>query len=202
MRGALTIFTNQITTAATTSSVINPVKIMNNGNEITNTNTDAPVEFEEINDNHNAQLGMNNVGSVGRIDIFPLHIQSLTGIAVVISVIFGMFVVMRATKRETLKKMMKLCCPGRAARVQQQRAQEIEMERMRNVLPDVVVNCPPETVEDRIRDTVAQLNLLTMQRNGMRQETGTVPRVVDAREFIGAGGLGGKCSQEKPNAKE
>ena len=202
MRGALTIFTNQITTAATTSSVKVPVKIMNNGNEITNTNTDAPVEFEEINDNHNAQLGMNNVGSVGRIDIFPLHVQSLTGIAVVISVIFGMVVVFRATRRDSLKKMLKLCFPGRAARVQQQRAQEIEMGRMRSGLPDVVLNCPPETVEDRIRDTVAQLNLLTMQRNGMRQETGSIPRVVDSREFIGSGSLSGKCSQEKQNAKE
>ena len=202
MRGALTIFTNQITTAATTSSKKVSVIIMNSGNEITNTNTDAPVEFEEINDNHNKQLGMNNVGSVGRIDIFPLHVQSITGIAVVIALIFGMVVVFRATRRESLKKMFKLCFPGRAARVQQQRTQEMEMGMLRRGLPDVVLDCPTETVEDRIRDTVAQLNLLTMQRAGMRRDTGTVPKVVDAREFMGAGNFGGKSSQEKTVTKE
>ena len=76
------------------------------------------------------------------------------------------------------------------------------MGMLRRGLPDVVLDCPTETVEDRIRDTVAQLNLLTMQRAGMRKETGTVPKVVDAREFMGAGNFGGKSGQEKTVTKE
>ena len=73
---------------------------------------------------------------------------------------------------------------------------------LRRGLPDVVLDCPTESVEDRIRDTVAQLNLLTMQRAGMRKETGTVPKVLEAREFMGSGNLGGKGGQDKTVAKD
>ena len=206
MRGALTIFTNQFATAATVSGEKESVETVKMGNEIVNANTDAPVEFEEIVENHDAQIGMTNVGSVGRIDILPLHVQSLTGMAVVVGVIFSMVIVFRATRRESIKKVFKLCFPGRQQRIQDQRHQEMEMGRLGRGLPDVVMDCPTESVEDRIRDTVAQLNLLTMQRAGMRKEIGTIPKVLQARDFMGSGIIGGgkegQGCQDKAVARE
>ena len=83
----------------------------------------------------------------------------------------------------------------------------MEMRRLGNRgLPDVVQDCPTESVEDRIRETVAQLNLLTMQRAGMRRETGTIPKVMQARDFMGSGTIGGGKEgagcQDKAAAKE
>ena len=209
MRGALTIFTNQFATAATVSGEKGSVESVKMGNEIVNANTDAPVEFEEIVENHDAQIGMTNVGSVGRIDILPLHVQSLTGMVVVVGVIFIMIIVFRATRRESIKKVFKFCFPGRQHRIQEQRHQEMAMEMGRlgnRGLPDVVQDCPTESVEDRIRDTVAQLNLLTMQRAGMRKEIGTIPKVLQARDFMGSGTIGGgkegQGCQERAAARE
>ena len=98
----------------------------------------------------------------------------------IIGVIFLMVIIFRATRRDSLKKMFKMCFPARQQRVQERRRQEeaVEMARLgsNKNLPDVIRSCAPETLEDRIQKTAFTLNMLTMQRAGQREDTGTVPQ--------------------------
>ena len=67
-------------------------------------------------------------------------------------------------------------------------------------LPDVLQDCPTDLIENKIRETVSQLNLLTMQRAGMKKETGTIPKVLQARDFMGSGGGSGVFREGKDGA--
>ena len=72
MRGALSIFLNQLSTTTTVSSTHMKVKSVVNGNDIVI--TESTVEFEEIVENKDRQFGLANVGMVGQIDIMPLNL--------------------------------------------------------------------------------------------------------------------------------
>ena len=143
------------------------------------------------------KIGFTNVGYIVNISFLPLHLETAARGITVLLVLFWLFLVYRATRRNTIKKAYQCCFRKRHKNVLEGRNQKEGMELRtisrnisRNNLPDVVLShSSDETITDLIRCTANELNLLEVARNatGQRQgetglETGCLPPTKGAGE--------------------
>ena len=89
------------------------------------------IKDEAITDQQDSQYGVNNIGYLGSIQMFPLHVETLAGGGTMLLILLGAVIIWRATWRDTIKKVVYLCCPKRHQAVVRVRQEaQIEMQGM------------------------------------------------------------------------
>ena len=194
MRGSLAIFIPRPTVKTTSTTMSTPRSVDN----------EQKVETEEITDQRDNQYGMSNIGYVGGITMFPVHVDTLAGGGTIILILFGAVIIWRATRRESIKKVLHLCWPKRQAAVHRARQEaQIEMQTMRRPesasripqIPETIGSAQQQGLEDQIRATADRLNLLTWSRNSSGVKPGRLS--VQASEIpIAATRLGEMAKKE------
>ena len=104
MRGALAIFLPNPTQRTTTESV------MAHDHKISNK---AAIEKESNSEQKDSQIGLNNIGYLCSINMLPFHVETMARGATLLLALFGMFLIWRVTKCDTIKKMYHCCFPSR-----------------------------------------------------------------------------------------